>query len=47
MTGDFGDERHLVETETEAGQNILLRIDDSNRTIVIVRVDHRAHAYRT
>ncbi|MCZ0911704.1 type II toxin-antitoxin system RelE/ParE family toxin [Gordonia amicalis] len=26
---------------------ILLRIDDLNHTIVIVRIDHRAHAYRT
>ncbi|GAC84851.1 hypothetical protein GP2_026_00880 [Gordonia paraffinivorans NBRC 108238] len=26
---------------------ILLRIDDPNHTIVIVKIDHRAHAYRT
>ncbi|TYQ03487.1 UNVERIFIED_ORG: mRNA-degrading endonuclease RelE of RelBE toxin-antitoxin system [Gordonia westfalica J30] len=26
---------------------ILLRIDDPNHTIVIVRINHRAHAYRT
>ncbi|QTI69632.1 type II toxin-antitoxin system RelE family toxin [Gordonia polyisoprenivorans] len=25
---------------------ILLRIDDSGHTIIIVRIDHRAHAYR-
>ena len=26
---------------------VLLRIDDPNHTIVVVRIDHRAHAYRT
>lgn len=26
---------------------VLLRIDDPNHTIVIVKIDHRAHAYRS
>ncbi|MXP20274.1 type II toxin-antitoxin system RelE/ParE family toxin [Gordonia sp. HNM0687] len=26
---------------------ILLRIDDDNRTVLIVDIDHRAHVYRT
>jgi mRNA-degrading endonuclease RelE of RelBE toxin-antitoxin system len=42
LTGDLADQR----SARNGDYRILLRIDDSQRTVWILHVDHRAHAYR-
>ncbi|RPA59382.1 type II toxin-antitoxin system RelE/ParE family toxin [Gordonia oryzae] len=41
------DELAGIRSARRGDYRTLLRIDDSGHTIVIVRIDHRAHAYRT
>ena len=41
------DDLEGLRSARRGGYRILLRIDDPHHTIVIVKIDHRAHAYRT
>lgn len=39
-------ELHGIWTARSGDYRVLLRIDEDSQTIVIVHIDHRAHAYR-
>ncbi|MDF3281593.1 MULTISPECIES: type II toxin-antitoxin system RelE/ParE family toxin [unclassified Gordonia (in: high G+C Gram-positive bacteria)] len=40
------DELDGLRSARRGDYRVLLRIDESGHTIIIVRIDHRAHAYR-